>query len=143
MNCNSKKIAAACLALTMAASVGAANAAGFLPTVSTVTASAENSDKLADGEYYVNVTQYNDVKKTVKANNPIFVSRAKLKVENGKYRITIDCDLSSYKGDDFTPFFAERITDDKISSVTSTNLGYALGLLPEDFDLENSLFNDK
>lgn len=143
MSNNSKKIAAACLALAMVASIGAADVAGVLPVVNTVTASAESSNKLADGEYYVNVTQYNDIRKTVKSNNSIFVSRAKLKVENGKYRITVDCDLSSYKGDDFTPFFAERITDDKISSVTSTNLGYALGLFPEDFDLENSPFSDK
>lgn len=143
MNNTSKKIAATCLALAMVASVGAADVAGVLPVVNTVSASAESSNKLADGEYYVNVTQYNDIRKTVKSNNSIFLSRAKLKVENGKYRITVDCDLSSYKGDDFTPFFAEKITDNKISSVTSTNLGYALGLLPEDFDLENSPFNDK
>lgn len=52
MNNKSKKIAAACLALAMVASVGAADVSGILPVVKPVTASAEGSDKLSDGEYY-------------------------------------------------------------------------------------------
>lgn len=131
---NSKKIAAACLALTMVASVGAANAAGFLPTVSTVTASAENSDKLADGGYYVNIAQYNDFAlSNISYTNPLGLT-AKLKVKDGKYTATVTYDATSYKDDEnYKIDLFEKVKDDKYSSLTETP-GFSNALLPDDFD---------
>lgn len=70
-------------------SVGAADVAGILPVVNTVTASVESSNKLADGEYYVNVTDYGNFDMTNTVNGSKFSKYAKLKVENGKYYATL------------------------------------------------------
>ncbi len=136
MNNKSKKIAAACLALAMVASVGAADVAGVLPVVNTVSASAESSNKLADGEYYVNVTDYGNFEMTNTVNGSRFSKYAKLKVENGKYYATLT--YTKTAGSDFVLF--EKVKNERYSETSSTP-GYAKGLLPEGYDLDSSPFS--
>lgn len=136
MNNKSKKIAAACLALAMVASVGAADVAGVLPVVNTVTASAESSNKLADGEYYVNVTDYSNYKMSSTVNASKFAKYAKLKVENGKYYAT----LTYTKNDSNSILLFEKVKNERYSE-TSSVPGYAKGLLPEGYDVDNSPFS--
>lgn len=136
MNNKSKKIAAACLALAMVASVGAADVAGVLPVVNTVTASVESSNKLADGEYYVNVTDYGNFDMTNTVNGSKFSKYAKLKVENGKYYVTLTSPKSS--SNNFVLF--EKAKNERYSE-TSSSPGYAKGLLPEGYDVDNSPFS--
>lgn len=136
MNNKSKKIAAACLALAMVASVGAADVAGVLPVVNSVSASAESSNKLADGEYYVNVTDYGDFEMTNTVNGSQFSKYAKLKVENGKYYAT----LTYTKKASNNILLFEKVKNERYSETSSTP-GYAKGLLPEEYDVDNSPFS--
>lgn len=136
MNNKSKKIAAACLALAMVASVGAADVAGVLPVVNTVSASAESSNKLADGEYYVNVTDYDNFEMTNTVNGSQFSKYAKLKVENGKYYAT----LTYTKKASNNILLFEKVKNERYSETSSTP-GYAKGLLPEGYDVDNSPFS--
>lgn len=136
MNNKSKKIAAACLALAMVASIGAADVAGVLPVVNTVTASAESSNKLADGEYYVNVTDYNNFEMTNTVNGTKFAKYAKLKVENGKYYAT----LTYTKNASNSILLFEKVKNERYSETSSTP-GYAKGLLPEGYDVDSSPFS--
>ena len=136
MNNKSKKIAAACLALAMVASVGAADVAGVLPVVNTVSASAESSNKLADGEYYVNVTDYGNFEMTNTVNGSQFSKYAKLKVENGKYYAT----LTYTKKASNNILLFEKVKNERYSETSSTP-GYAKGLLPDGYDLDSSPFS--
>lgn len=136
MNNKSKKIAAACLALAMVASVGAADVAGVLPVVNTVSASAESSNKLADGEYYVNVADYGNFDMTNTVSGSRFSKYAKLKVENGKYYATLT--YTKTAGSNFVLF--EKVKNERYSETSSTP-GYAKGLLPEGYDLDSSPFS--
>lgn len=136
MNNKSKKIAAACLALAMVANVGAADVAGVLPVVNTVSASAESSNKLADGEYYVNVADYGNFKMTNTVSGSRFSKYAKLKVENGKYYATLT--YTKTAGSNFVLF--EKVKNERYSETSSTP-GYAKGLLPEGYDLDSSPFS--
>ena len=136
MNNKSKKIAAACLALAMVASVGAADVAGVLPVMNTVSASAESSNKLADGEYYVNVADYGNFDMTNTVSGSRFSKYAKLKVENGKYYATLT--YTKTAGSNFVLF--EKVKNERYSETSSTP-GYAKGLLPEGYDLDSSPFS--
>lgn len=136
MNNKSKKIAAACLALAMVANVGAADVAGVLPVVNTVSASAESSNKLADGEYYVNVADYGNFDMTNTVSGSRFSKYAKLKVENGKYYATLT--YTKTAGSNFVLF--EKVKNERYSETSSTP-GYAKGLLPEGYDLDSSPFS--
>ena len=107
MNNKSKKIAAACLALAMVASVGAADVAGVLPVVKPVTASAEGSDKLSDGEYYVNLSLYDNYDQTNTSSFKELPTYAKLKVENGKYFVTMTITTS------YDILLLEKVKNDK------------------------------
>lgn len=134
MNNTSKRIVSACLALAMVASVGAADVSGILPVVKPVTASAEGSDKLADGDYYVNLSYYNSYDLTNYSTAQTFGSTAKLNVKDGKYYITLSYDASKYKDDEnYRLFLVEKVKDSKFSTLTE-DPGYADGLIPSDVD---------
>lgn len=135
MNNKSKKIAAACLALAMVASVGAADVSGILPVVKPVTASAEGSDKLSDGEYYVNLNLYNNYAQTSTAKFKELPAYAKLKVENGKYYATITIST------DKDILLLEKIKNDRYESDANASLGFAKDLLPEGYDVDSSPFS--
>lgn len=135
MNNTSKRIVSACLALAMVASVGAADVSGILPVVKPVTASAEGSDKLSDGEYYVNLSLYNNYAQTSTAKFKELPAYAKLKVENGKYYATITIST------DKDILLLEKIKNDRYESDANASLGFAKGLLPEDYDLSTSPFS--
>lgn len=135
MNNKSKKIAAACLALAMVASVGAADVSGILPVVKPVTASAEGSDKLSDGEYYVNLSLYDNYDQTNTSSFKELPTYAKLKVENGKYFVTMTITTS------YDILLLEKVKNDKYDTDAQSTPGFAKGLLPEDYDVNSSPFS--
>ena len=79
-----KRGLSALLAVTTMLSSGVASA---FAVDSTETATANAT--LADGEYYVNVTEYNSMKLNNLSNQDKWIDVGNLKVENGKYYVTL------------------------------------------------------
>lgn len=99
---------------------------------------------LEDGEYYATVLQYTTMEqKYSDGNNSDWGKSAKLKVENGKYTVTLDYYDRSAGNVDYELLLVEKLKDNSYDKYLESNTspGFALGLLPEGFDVTNSGFS--
>lgn len=132
-----KRGLSALLAVTTMLSSGVASAFA-VDTTKTATANAT----LADGEYYVNVTEYNSMELNYLSSVDKWVDVGNLKVENGKYYVTLTYKLNdNFAEKKYDYLLSEKMKHSSYNDYIGRSCGYALGLLPEGYDIDSSPFS--
>lgn len=132
-----KRGLSALLAVTTMLSSGVASAFA-VDTTKTATANAT----LADGEYYVNVTEYNSMELNYLSSGDKWVDVGNLKVENGKYYVTLTYKLNdNFAEKKYDYLLSEKMKHSSYNDYIGRSCGYALGLLPEGYDIDSSPFS--
>lgn len=132
-----KRGLSALLAVTTMLSSGVASAFA-VDTTKTATANAT----LADGEYYLNVTEYNSMELNYLSSGDKWVDVGNLKVENGKYYVTLTYKLSdNFAEKKYDYLLSEKMKHSSYNDYIGRSCGYALGLLPEGYDIDSSPFS--
>lgn len=132
-----KRGLSALLAVTTMLSSGVASAFA-VDTTKTATANAT----LADGEYYINVTEYNSMELNYLSSVDKWVDVGNLKVENGKYYVTLTYKLNdNFAEKKYDYLLSEKMKHSSYNDYIGRSCGYALGLLPEGYDIDSSPFS--
>ncbi len=132
-----KRGLSALLAVTTMLSSGVASA---FAVDSTETATANAT--LADGEYYVNVTEYNSMELNNLTSQDKWIDVGNLKVENGKYYVTLTYKLTdTFAEKKYDYLLSEKMKRSSYNDYIGQSCGYALGLLPEGYDVDSSPFS--
>lgn len=132
-----KRGLSALLAVTTMLLSGVASAFA-VDTTKTATANAT----LADGEYYVNVTEYNSMELNYLSSVDKWVDVGNLKVENGKYYVTLTYKLNdNFAEKKYDYLLSEKMKHSSYNDYIGRSCGYALGLLPEGYDIDSSPFS--